>query len=150
MSAVPRIGEVMTRDPITVDLLSTASAAEKIMAARGIHHLPVVDGQRVFGLISDRDITLSRRAHRDVPFDGRVLVKDLCLEEPFTCAEEETLDAVAARMSSRKVEAAIVVRAGRPVGIFTTNDACRLLARMCRGLPPPAAPRRSLWSRLFG
>ena len=147
MSKVPTIRDVMTKNPITIDLHDTASAAEKIMNAKGIHHLPVVDGKKVCGLISDRDISIARRAYREKPFDGKVLVKEICLEAPYTCEESLALDAVAGRMSAKKAEAVVIVRDGIPVGIFTTNDACRLLTRALRDELPD---QPGFWQRLLG
>jgi CBS domain-containing protein len=137
----------MTKNPISVDLHDTASAAEKIMNAKGIHHLPVIDGKKIYGLISDRDISVARRSNKDKQFDGKVLVKEICLDAPYTCEESEALDAVAARMSAKKAEAVVVVRAGVPVGIFTTNDACRLLARSLRN---ELHSQPGFWERLLG
>jgi CBS domain-containing protein len=145
MLKAPPIRDVMTRNPITVDILDTASAAEKIMTSKGIHHLPVVDGNKVYGLISDRDIIVARRVYRNRPFDGKVLVKELCLEEPCTAREDEPLDKVARRMSQKKLDAVIVVRDETPVGIFTTTDACRFISQIFK-----AEAKSGFWAKLLG
>jgi CBS domain-containing protein len=144
MLKAPPIRDVMTRNPITVDILDTASAAEKMMASKGIHHLPVVDGSKVFGLISDRDIVVARHAYRNRPFDGKVLVKDLCLAEPATAKEDEPLDKVARRMSQRKIDAVIIVRDKVPIGIFTTTDACRFISQIFK-----AEEKSGFWAKLL-
>jgi CBS domain-containing protein len=51
-----RVSEVMTKDLITVGPQATLREAAKIMADRWIRHLPVVDGGRVVGVISQRDL----------------------------------------------------------------------------------------------
>lgn len=51
-----RVSEVMTKDLITVGPQSTLREAAKIMADRWIRHLPVVDGGKVVGVISQRDL----------------------------------------------------------------------------------------------
>jgi len=145
MFTAPPIRDVMTRKPITADIFDTASSAEKIMSARGIHHLPVVDGTKIIGLLSDRDIAIARKAYRNRVFDGKVLIKDILIEDPVTALEEEPLDKVARRMTLRKVDAVIVVRDETPVGIFTTTDACRFISQIFR-----EKPKSSFWTKLLG
>jgi acetoin utilization protein AcuB len=145
MTKVPPIRDVMMPNPQTIDLFETASAAEKIMRSRGFHHLPVVDGRKIYGVISDRDIAVARRSFRGDVFDGKVLVKDICLEEPLTVKEDEALDAIAALMIKNKVDVVVITKNDEPVGIFTTTDACRYIAGILK-------PRNEggLWSKLLG
>jgi CBS domain-containing protein len=146
MKEAPPIKDFMTKNPRTIDLFESASAAEKIMSSKGIHHLPVVDGKKAYGLISDRDITVARRAHERGGFDGKVLVRDICLEAPLTVSEDTPITKVAQLMTKKKEDAALIVRDGALVGIFTTTDACRFIAEIFEG----GTSAQSLWSKLFG
>jgi acetoin utilization protein AcuB len=132
MDKAPLIRDHMVKNPLTIDMFDTASAAEKIMNARKIHHLPVVDGKKVYGIVSDRDISVSRRAYKSGEFDGKVLVKDICLEDPLIVKETESLDYVASIMSKKRLDAVIIVRDNIPVGIFTSSDACKFIAEIFR------------------
>lgn len=49
-------GEIMTRDPVTVDLDDALSDALAAKLGDAFRHLPVMDGERVAGLLSFRDI----------------------------------------------------------------------------------------------
>jgi CBS domain-containing protein len=51
------VGQWMTRDPVTVGPGDPLIAARDTMLARGFRHLPVVDGDRVLGVVSIRDLT---------------------------------------------------------------------------------------------
>jgi CBS domain-containing protein len=52
-----RIGDVMTRDPVTVYEDDTVTKAAMLMTEKGIRHLPVVDREgRLKGVISARDV----------------------------------------------------------------------------------------------
>jgi CBS domain-containing protein len=51
-----RISEVMSRDVTTVGPGTSLREAAKVMADRWIRHLPVVDGGRVVGVLSQRDL----------------------------------------------------------------------------------------------
>jgi len=51
-----RIAEVMTKDVVTVGPGTSLREAAKIMADRWIRHLPVVDGGKLVGVLSQRDL----------------------------------------------------------------------------------------------
>jgi CBS domain-containing protein len=51
-----RVAEVMTKDVITVGPGTSLREAAKIMADRWIRHLPVVDGGKLVGVLSQRDL----------------------------------------------------------------------------------------------
>jgi CBS domain-containing protein len=145
MKAGPPIKDFMTKNPRTIDLFESASAAEKVMNAKGIHHLPVVDGKKAYGLISDRDITVARRAYQRGGFDGKVLVRDICLEAPLTVSEDTPITKVAQLMTKKKQDGVLIVRDDVLIGIFTTTDTCRFIAEIFEG----GTATESLWSRLF-
>jgi CBS domain-containing protein len=50
------VAEVMTKDLVTVDPSTSLRDAARIMADRWIRHLPVVDGGRLVGVVSQRDL----------------------------------------------------------------------------------------------
>lgn len=50
------VSEVMSTDLVTVDPATTLRDAARIMADRWIRHLPVLDGDRLVGVVSQRDL----------------------------------------------------------------------------------------------
>jgi CBS domain-containing protein len=50
------VSEIMTAEVVTVNATTRTSECMAIMSARKIRHLPVLDGDRVLGMISIRDI----------------------------------------------------------------------------------------------
>lgn len=50
------VSDIMTRDVITVTPQTLTGACMTLMSQKKIRHLPVVDGERVLGMISIRDI----------------------------------------------------------------------------------------------
>jgi CBS domain-containing protein len=54
-------GQWMTAEPVTATPSTTLAAAETLMCEYGIHHLPVVDGGRVVGMVGLRDVTRAQR-----------------------------------------------------------------------------------------
>jgi CBS domain-containing protein len=49
------LSEVMTRDPVTLSPQTAATQALRLMGEIGFRHLPVVEDDEVFGIISLRD-----------------------------------------------------------------------------------------------
>jgi CBS domain-containing protein len=49
-------GEYMTEHPVAVDLDSEVADAVKLMLELGIRHLPVMDGGKIVGMLSARDL----------------------------------------------------------------------------------------------
>jgi len=51
-----RVGDVMTREPFTVDASVAVLDAAKLMGEKKIRHLPVVEGDHLLGMIGIRDV----------------------------------------------------------------------------------------------
>lgn len=51
-----RVADIMTADVVTVSATTRTRECMALMSARKIRHLPVLDGERVLGMISIRDI----------------------------------------------------------------------------------------------
>jgi CBS domain-containing protein len=52
------VGEVMTRDPLTVSPLEEVETCRALMKRHGFRHLPVCEGAELIGMASLRDILL--------------------------------------------------------------------------------------------
>ena len=53
---VIRVGDVMTREPFTVDAGVAVLDAARLMGERKIRHLPVVEGDHLLGMVGIRDV----------------------------------------------------------------------------------------------
>ena len=51
-----RVGDVMTRDPFTVDARVAVLDAARLMGEKKIRHLPVVEGEHLLGMVGIRDV----------------------------------------------------------------------------------------------
>ena len=65
-SSDARVRQWMTAEPITVSAATTLEAAAILMAEHGIHHLPVIDGERPIGLVGMRDVVRSTGPHAEM------------------------------------------------------------------------------------
>jgi CBS domain-containing protein len=59
------IAEVMTRNPDTISPDETVAYALSVMNERGYRHLPVVEGEKLIGIVSIRDLYRSIKAQMD-------------------------------------------------------------------------------------
>jgi len=57
-----RVADIMTRDPITVQSADSLSSALGQMRDRKIRHLPVMDGDKLVGMMSIRDVFAAMKA----------------------------------------------------------------------------------------
>jgi acetoin utilization protein AcuB len=123
---VPQISKYMTTTPHTVSAEQTLAFAAKRMSEHQIRHLPVLDGGKLLGLLSDRDVKLAQ-SFEDVDV-SKEPVESLMSQEVYTVAPTAALDEVARHMAEHKIGSTVVMDGDHVVGVFTTVDACRALA----------------------
>lgn len=125
MKSMPLVQKVMTAMPHTIETSQPLSAAKSLMRDHGIRHLPVLDGPKLVGLLSDRDIALASS------FAGAadLRVSDVMMSAPYVVRPETPLNQVITEMAERKYGSAVVQQQnGTLVGIFTAVDALLFLA----------------------
>jgi acetoin utilization protein AcuB len=126
MSAPRHVGAHMTPSPVTVDRSTSLAEALRLMEQRGFRHLPVVEGKKLVGLVSKRELLVVENMHG---VDSALCaVSDFLLDAPYSVGPEAPLCDVARAMHERKIGSAVVVEGGEVVGVFTTTDALRVLA----------------------
>ena len=129
MKAMPRIEKVMTAMPMTIGKRISIDQAQKMMQEYRIRHLPVQDGGRLLGVLTERDIRLAR----SLQHTADLLVEDVMTPDPYQVKPEASLDEVCEEMAEFKYGCAIVTQAnGKVVGIFTAIDALRYLSQNMR------------------
>lgn len=126
-----QIKSVMHPLPHSIGHGQTADVALRMMKEHNIRHLPVQDGGKLIGILSDRDINFALRLDRCEP--AQLIVADMHTPEPYVVAPDTLVADVAARMAHDHIGCALVVENHKLVGIFTTVDACRLLSEALGG-----------------
>lgn len=136
-TSVP-VDEFTTPDPITANEDMTIDDLRHLMEEHGIRHLPVVRGDTVVGVISERDVRLV--SGLAVAEKLQVRAGDIMAAAPLTVRATTPLDEVAYAMSDKKVGSVIVEdEDGRFLGIFTATDALNALIEIIRKGGAPAA-----------
>jgi acetoin utilization protein AcuB len=123
----PTIESVMTTYPYVIELDSLAMTARTMMQQLKVRHLPVRDGDKVMGVVTEQILQMAEACGKDLSGSG-LKVRELCTKNVLLVAPEEPLESVLRRMADRHVEVALVLRQGHLAGIFTTTDACRRYA----------------------
>jgi acetoin utilization protein AcuB len=115
----------MTPAPLTIAPSSSLSKAVKIMRDKQVRHLPVVDGGRVVGILSQRDILIMESLPGVNPTEVRV--DEAMVRDVYTATPETPVGEVVEAMLDRKLGSTIVSEGARVLGVFTTTDALRAL-----------------------
>jgi acetoin utilization protein AcuB len=115
----------MTPAPHTIGRTGSLAAARQMMLEHRVRHLPVLDGGRIAGLLSERDLLLVESLPAVNPTEVRV--EEAMVENVFTVAPEAPIGEVVETMIARKLGSAVVSEGERVVGVFTTIDALQAL-----------------------
>jgi acetoin utilization protein AcuB len=116
----------MTPSPHTIGDEQPLASAHRIMREHRIRHLPVLQGGKLVGIVSERDLHLVE-TFRDVDPET-VAVSEAMTADAYVVRPETTLRSVATEMAERKYGCAVVMTDRKVVGVFTTVDALRALA----------------------
>lgn len=126
MKAIPQIQRYMTSTPQTIGNDQTLAKAHEMMHEHGIRHLPVMHGNRLVGVISDRDVAIISSLDGVDP--QLITVEDAMTSDVLTVKPDAPLDEVATLMAERKAGSVVIEQNHKVVGIFTTVDAMTALA----------------------
>jgi len=125
MDKTAPIAEYMTAMPHTVGSEQTITFAQKLMRKYDIRHLPVLHGGELYGIVSDRDLSMIAGLNEVNP--DVTTVEEAMTQEAYTVAKNAALFVVLEEMLEHKYGSAIVVEGVKIVGILTTHDALKLL-----------------------
>ena len=126
-----RVVDVMTKDPLTVTPNETIGQADEVMYANNIRQLPVVQGEELLGIVTDRDIRsflsgslLESPEISEKSFNAKV--SEIMTTEPITLSPDDDLQEALELMINEKIGGIPVVdEAEGLVGIVTYVDALR-------------------------
>jgi CBS domain-containing protein len=112
----------MTRNLLTVEPTRTLAEAARKMASRGVGAVVVLDGDRLSGILTERDIMNAVAAgfREDVP------VSEWMTRHPETVESQDSTDHAAALMIHGGFRHLPVVDSGEVVGILSIRDLMRV------------------------
>jgi CBS domain-containing protein len=132
---LPTLAGAMSPFPYSIAPEATLREAREMMVEHDIHHLPVMRGEAVLGVISDGDLfvagNLAPGGASETPVDA------VFTREPYVVDIHTRLDTVARTMAERRIGSVIVTRQAKLAGILTHTDVCRVLAELMDEIEPP-------------
>ena len=136
-SATTHLAQAMTPNPVTIAPESRAIDAMKAMNDGGFRHVPVTENGSIRGVVSRGDF--QGMEFEEFDWDGvskatgmtanREVASIIKNQKPLVLGEDETVQRACQSMTERRCGSVLVVdKQQRPTGIFTGQDAVRLLA----------------------
>lgn len=124
----PQVRDYMTHLPVEAEKCLSVGEAEALMQRHSIHHLPVMNGSKLVGIVSHQDLLQTQL--RSGGKAGDETLEAICRADCLTVHATTPVDQVARRMIERGMDSAVVTDGGFVVGVFTTTDALRLLTQV--------------------
>jgi len=115
-----QIKDVMTLNPTTCEPQASVVDAAKVMAQEDVGSIPIVEGDRLIGVVTDRDIVIR------VVAEGRDLqsttVGEIASRDLVTVSPDEDLDRALELMAENQVRRVPVIEGDTLVGIVAQRD----------------------------
>jgi CBS domain-containing protein len=127
-----KVRQYMSRPVRTVTAQLDYRRAFDLLHAHGIHHLPVVEGKRVVGIVAHRDLLLAAAnfGPTDVPVGEIMKAPPVCISEGADIKQAARL-LVLNHIGSLPV----IDDDGTLIGILTETDIFKIMAGMIGALP---------------
>jgi len=135
---LPRLSEIMSADPAQAGPNDPLRVALERMRERHCRRLPVVEGGRLVGIVSDRDVRLAlnspfilRERSQDLEVLDRVTVAECMTPDPISLPPDASVLEAVKLMRDRKFGGVPIVDQDRLVGIVTDTDVLDWVIRLC-------------------
>ena len=127
----------MTKNPVVAQSNESLATVRRKMDKGNFHRVPVVDGGKLVGIVSDRDLRQHVGSLEDVKVNG-AMTKPVVSVAPTTM-----LEGAANLLVKHKIGGLPVVEQGKVVGIITTTDLLRAFTEVLGGAQKES--RGSTW-----
>jgi len=124
-----KVADWMTETVLTVEIYDSISVARQLMSKHRVNQLPVLDRERLMGIVTDRDIRdayptsmLIGRAKEIDKFAASYTVEEVMTHDVFTVEPETPLATAVALLRHHRIGSLPVVKGKQLVGIITRSD----------------------------
>jgi acetoin utilization protein AcuB len=132
--------KIMSLEVITVPPELSLEAAHRIMQDRGLRHLPVVAGQKLAGILSDRDLLLAIGGSQGAYVYPPISVGEVMSLAPVSAGPNASLSELARTMVEAKIDALpIITSTDVLIGLVTSTDLMRVLSQLPKDPQPTLA-----------
>ena len=118
-----QIRDLMTENPSSCERGTPVAEAAKVMARENVGSVPVVEGGRLVGVVTDRDLVVRLLAEGRDP--QSTTVGEIASSEPVTLSPDDDLDQALQLLARHQVRRLPVVEGERLVGIVAQADIAR-------------------------
>jgi CBS domain-containing protein len=118
-----KISDSMTADPCSIDAGKPVSYAAKMMRDENVGFAPVVEGDRLIGTLTDRDIAVRVVAEGRDP--ESTTVREVASNDVISVDPDSDLDDAMDLMARHQVRRIAVVEGNRLVGVVAQADVAR-------------------------
>lgn len=133
------ISEIMTRYVTVVSPDDNVQHAAQIMRDRDIGSLPVCNGKRLVGMLTDRDIT--SRAAATGQASTHIKISQVTSDQVFWCFEDLTAGKVLQQMGDQQIRRIPVIsRNMEPSGVVSLGDVARQKEHTDKALEEISSP----------
>ncbi|MGA2959215.1 MAG: CBS and ACT domain-containing protein [Thermodesulfobacteriota bacterium] len=124
----------MHKDLVTVTKDERMTVAKKVMKEKNIRHLPVVDGKKLIGLVTNMDIRKAEASPatsleiRELHYLlDKLTVGEIMTRNVITISPDISIEEATTLLHDNKIGCLPVVEDGNLVGIITENDVMEIL-----------------------
>jgi len=116
------IREIMHPNPLTINPDTSLCDAYQLMQDKGIRHLPIIENEKLIGIVTDRDLRLATSRLAKRPFDPTSEVREIMSHPVETTNPSDPVEVATQLMRELKIGCLPVVEDLRLVGIVTNAD----------------------------
>jgi CBS domain-containing protein len=115
-----RVSDVMSPDVVSVQLHDTLADAARAMREHNIGDVIVLNGDQLFGIVTDRDIVI--RGIAEGFRAGVTEVKDIASKHVTSISPEDYVDDAMQTMKNEAIRRLPVVENGKVIGVISLGD----------------------------
>lgn len=160
ISKAIRVADWMTEGVLAVEIFDSIAVARRLMAKHRVNQLPVLDNDRLVGIVTDRDIRdayptslMINRAEEIDRFAEKITVEEVMTHDVFVVRPDTGLPTAVGLLRRHRIGALPVLKDQNLVGIITRSDILDFVLRdgvgrkRNRSKPPASAGKRSRQNR---
>jgi len=131
------VRDLMQRDVVTLSATESLGLADDIMRLGRIRHMPVTEGDRLIGILSQRDLfraaissVLQFRPGAEREWLSQIRVREVMTSPAVSIAPDAPIGVAVGLLLEKRIGCLPVVEGGRLVGLLSETDCLRHLGRL--------------------
>lgn len=122
-----RVKDIMTSSVKAIDATASLTEAFKFMQAHHIKHLPVLEGDKLVGIVSDRDLLSHASKESGALVFPRQAIETIMSSDVVSCQPDSSIEDALRLVLSHEINSLMVMDNKKVAGIVTSKDILRNL-----------------------